>query len=89
MYQDWQEIPHFAGIDDDSLQRVKQTAHNHVYQAGATIFNEGEPCAGFHVILEGWCVFTRESEGRLHTLSLLRPVSTFNEWRLSMGAKSF
>jgi CRP/FNR family transcriptional regulator len=73
-------IPYFAGIDRDSLDRIEQAAHRRVYQAGATIFTEGGDCAGFHVVLEGLVrIYRVNSEGRLHTLSLLRSLSTFNE----------
>lgn len=80
MYETWQQIPYFQGINSDDLQRIKQTAHNRIYQAGATIFSEGDTCAGFHVVLDGLVrIYRVSAEGRLHTLSLLRPVSTFNE----------
>jgi len=77
---DWEQSPYFAGIDQLGLARIERTAHCHSYQAGATIFNEGEECAGFHIVLDGLVrIYRMNPEGRLHTLSLLRPVSTFNE----------
>jgi CRP/FNR family transcriptional regulator, dissimilatory nitrate respiration regulator len=77
---DWEAIPYFADLDADGLRRVDNASHRHCYQAGATIFNEGESCAGFHVVLEGLVrIYRVNPEGRLHTLSLLRPISTFNE----------
>lgn len=73
-------IPYFAAIDAAGRSRIEQAAHEHGYQAGATIFVEGGECAGFHVVLEGLVrIYRVSSEGRLHTLSLLRPYSTFNE----------
>jgi CRP-like cAMP-binding protein len=80
MYSQWHDIPHFVGIDPDGLARIKRTAHFRVYQAGATIFNEGEACAGFHLVIDGLVrIYRVNPEGRLHTLSLLKAVSTFNE----------
>ena len=77
---DWQNIPFFAGMTALSLDRVEQAAHRRCYQAGAVIFNEGEDCAGFHIVVDGLVrIYRVNSEGRLHTLSLLRPPSTFNE----------
>ncbi len=77
---DWQNIPFFAGMDAHSLERVQCKAHRHCYQAGAVIFNEDEECAGFHIVVDGLVRNYRvNAEGRLHTLSLLRPPSTFNE----------
>jgi CRP/FNR family transcriptional regulator len=77
---DWKAIPYFADITRPDVVRVEEAAHHHTYQAGATIFSEGEACAGFQVVVDGLVrIFRMNPEGRLHTLSLLRPLSTFNE----------
>jgi CRP/FNR family transcriptional regulator len=77
---DWTQIPYFAGIARSDLSPIDEAARRHTYQAGATIFNEGEACAGFHVVVDGLVrIYRMNAEGRLHTLSLLRPISTFNE----------
>ncbi|MEM6284128.1 MAG: Crp/Fnr family transcriptional regulator [Chloroflexota bacterium] len=73
-------IPYFAELPDDALQRVRAQMHQRQYQAGAMIFTEGTRCAGFHIVVDGLVrIYRMGQEGRLHTLSLLRPVSTFNE----------
>lgn len=75
-----EKIPHFADLDPNGLSRVRSVAHTKRYQAGAMIFTEGTRCAGFHVVLDGLVrIYRIGGEGRLHTLSLLRPYSTFNE----------
>lgn len=77
---DWEDVTYFKGIGLRGQRRIDHVAHCRVYQAGATIFNEGEECAGFHVVLDGLVrIYRVNPEGRLHTLSLLRPFSTFNE----------
>jgi CRP-like cAMP-binding protein len=77
---DWSQIPYFSGIADCDLGRIDEAARHHTFQAGATIFNEGEACAGFQVVVDGLVrIYRMNAEGRLHTLSLLRPISTFNE----------
>jgi CRP/FNR family transcriptional regulator len=77
---DWQQIPYFAKLKPDSLEHIKEQAYLRSFQAGTTIFTEGESCGGFHIIVEGLVrIYRMNPEGRLHTLSLLRPVSTFNE----------
>lgn len=77
---DWSAIPYFARISPDGLARIEQAAHEHSFQAGSTIFSEGTECAGFHMVTDGLVRIYRISpEGRLHTLSLLRPIATFNE----------
>ena len=79
-YTHWKDLPYFTNLDADSLARIEMNAHRHSYQAGATIFNEGDRCSGFQVVLEGLVRIYRVSpEGRLHTLSLLRPAASFNE----------
>ncbi|MBZ0300354.1 MAG: Crp/Fnr family transcriptional regulator [Anaerolineae bacterium] len=73
-------IPYFEDIDPGGLARIEQSAHRRIYQAGAIIFTEAGDCAGFQVVLDGLVrIYRVSSEGRLHTLSLLRPYSTFNE----------
>jgi CRP-like cAMP-binding protein len=80
MNLDWAHIPYFVGVAKYNLPRISEAARHHQYQAGATIFNEGEACAGFHIVVDGLIrIYRMNAEGRLHTLSLLRPVSTFNE----------
>jgi CRP/FNR family transcriptional regulator len=77
---DWNAIPYFAGLNDAARRRVADAARLHHYQAGAVIFSEGEPCAGLFIIQEGMVrLYRANAEGRLHTLSLLRPPSAFNE----------
>lgn len=80
MLDDWQRIPYFTALAPATLEQIRQQAHRHRYQAGATIFSEGEACAGFFVVVSGLVrIYRMSAEGRLHTLSLLRPVATFNE----------
>lgn len=77
---DWRDIPYFADVALCGVQQLNECAHVHVFQAGATIFNEGDACAGFYVVVEGLVrIYRMNSEGRLHTLSLLRAFATFNE----------
>lgn len=74
------KIPYFARLSPQALARVKEAAHERHYQAGAMIFTEGAACAGFHMVRDGLVrIYRIGQEGRLHTLSLLRPFSTFNE----------
>jgi CRP/FNR family transcriptional regulator len=76
----WDTVFCFQGIAPTILQRIDAVAHSHLYQAGAPIFNEGERCAGLHVVSEGLVrIYRISAEGRMHTLSLLRPNASFNE----------
>ncbi|MDX1995981.1 MAG: Crp/Fnr family transcriptional regulator [bacterium] len=86
---DWDQIPYFAGIDAFGLSRIERKTHVHTFQAGAVIFSEGAECAGFHIVTEGLIrIYRVNPEGRLHTLSLLRPVATFNEVAALDGASN-
>jgi CRP/FNR family transcriptional regulator, dissimilatory nitrate respiration regulator len=86
---DWATIASFHGLGTHVLDRLDAAAHRHVYQAGATIFSEGQSCAGFHVLVEGLVRIYRISpEGRLHTLSLLLPPASFNEVAAVDGGKN-
>ncbi len=77
---DWNAIPYFSGVDACGVRQLSDSAHLHTFQAGATIFSEGDTCAGFYVVVEGLVrIYRVNNEGRLHTLSLLRPLATFNE----------
>ncbi|MBZ0275051.1 MAG: Crp/Fnr family transcriptional regulator [Anaerolineae bacterium] len=77
---DWSQIPYFSGLGGDTVARIEASARHHTYQAGAAIFNEGESCAGLCIVVEGLVrIYRMNPEGRLHTLNLLRPPSTFNE----------
>lgn len=77
---DWKQVPFFAGIAPSDARRLEEAARRHRYQAGATIFTEGDVCAGFHIVVDGLVrIYRMNAEGRLHTLSLLRACSTFNE----------
>jgi CRP/FNR family cyclic AMP-dependent transcriptional regulator len=77
---DWYAIPYFAGVNPVGLARLEAAAHRHMFTAGENIFAESARCAGFHLIADGLVRLYRvNAEGRLHTLSLLRAPSTFNE----------
>lgn len=86
---DWTQIPYFASLSPEAIDRIQRQAHQHEYQAGAMIFYEGETCAGFHIVVKGLVrIYRVSAEGRMHTLSLLRPVSTFNEVSAVDGGKN-
>lgn len=80
MKVDWTQIPYFESLAHCDLSRIEDAAHHHRYVPGSAIFGEGDTCAGFHIVLDGLVrIYRMNAEGRLHTLSLLRPLSTFNE----------
>lgn len=77
---DWHHIPYFANISANTHTQLHTLARCRQFQAGAFIFREGEACAGFFIIVDGLVrIYRANGEGRLHTLSLLRPITSFNE----------
>ena len=86
MNVDCSTAPCFAGVSDEAMRRLNATAHHHQFQAGAAIFAEGARCAGLHIVVDGLVRLYRISpEGRMHTLSLLRPRRPLTRWRQWMG----
>jgi CRP/FNR family transcriptional regulator len=84
---DWNSIALFTPLDARTLCALADAAQPHDYAAGCTVFSEGETCAGFHIVASGLVRLYRvNAEGRLHTLSLLRAPSTFNEVAAVDGA---
>jgi CRP/FNR family transcriptional regulator len=80
MQTDWGQIPYFSGMDRCGIEKLERCAHLRCYPAGAVIFTEEDECAGLYILLEGMVRLYRvNAEGRLHTLSLLRPLAAFNE----------
>ncbi|MCL4248190.1 MAG: Crp/Fnr family transcriptional regulator [Anaerolineae bacterium] len=80
MHIDWASIPYFAGMDAYGLRALETGAIRRIFPPGALIFAEDDACAGLHVLIDGMVrIYRVNAEGRLHTLSLLRPISAFNE----------
>jgi CRP/FNR family transcriptional regulator len=73
-------VPFFRLLDDDMLADVAAKVITRRYQAGETIFWEGEPDAGLHLVARGKCKVYRISEqGREHVLADLGPGDSCNE----------
>ena len=75
-----QAVPYFRPLGDEALQAVAQAMSMHHYKAGESIFFEGDPDAGLHLVAEGYCKVYRLSEGgREHVLATLGPGDSCNE----------
>jgi CRP/FNR family transcriptional regulator len=80
MHFEWNKVSYFAGIEPCGIGKLERCTHLRQYPAGSGIFAEADECAGLHLLVEGLVRLYRvNNEGRLHTLSLLRPVAAFNE----------
>ena len=89
MEMDWTQIPCFANLSSIAIRKIQRQARRRAYPAGAMIFREDEACAGFKIVAKGLVrIYRISAEGRLHTLSLLRPVAAFNEVAAVDGGKN-
>jgi CRP/FNR family transcriptional regulator len=76
----WQTVPFLSGLTPEIVQALANVASRHRYQAGATLFVEGEPVAGLFLIEEGSVKIVRfTKEGREHTLHVFQRGDTFND----------
>lgn len=70
----------FAGLDAEGSAKMAALARPFRFQAGATIFSEGDPCPGVYVVERGRVrVFKMNVAGKEHVLHLVGPGETFAE----------
>ncbi len=43
----------FAGLDEEQLTRLASSCQHRVFEEGAVVFREGEPCEEMYLVLEG------------------------------------
>lgn len=82
-------VPYFCALDEATLDAVVQVAVRREYKADEIVFLEGEPCAGLHVVAEGWFKAVRMSpEGREQALRFVGPGEVFNEVGVFASARN-
>lgn len=75
-----QNNEYFVGLDDDLLTLVTNHMQLREYERGETLFWEGEPCAGLHIIEQGCVKLHRLSpQGRQYIVRILQEGDTCNE----------
>ena len=47
-------IPYFSGVDAQTLEAIARAAVRRKYEAGQTVFFEGQPSAGLFVVQKGY-----------------------------------
>jgi CRP/FNR family transcriptional regulator, cyclic AMP receptor protein len=74
-----EQIPIFAGLGDDALQRLAARSLLRTYAAGHVLFSTGEPCRGLFIVASGRVRIYRTSptgrEQVLHVEGPGRPVA--------------
>ena len=73
-------IPSFAGLEKTILEALANAAIQRNYENRQVIFLEGEACAGYHIVQDGWLKAVKISTtGREQIIQFLGPGNTFNE----------
>jgi CRP/FNR family transcriptional regulator len=71
---------YFEGLDDDLLNQVAAHMQLREYERGEALFWEGDPCAGLHIIEQGFVKLYRLSpQGRQYIVRVLQEGDTCNE----------
>jgi CRP/FNR family transcriptional regulator len=73
-------VRHFARLPEADLRVIVQSGQVRRFRAGETIFHEGDPCSGMHVLLQGQVQLRKLGpEGQVTIMGLIEPVIMFNE----------
>jgi CRP/FNR family transcriptional regulator len=73
-------VPHFRGLAGPDLQAIVTAGQVLRYPSDATVFMEGEPCAGLFVLLSGQVHLTKIGpRGHESIMAVINPVIMFNE----------
>jgi CRP/FNR family transcriptional regulator len=79
-------VPCFAALDAATLEALAQIAVLRQYDAGQTIYLEGEPATAMFVLQSGWVKAARLSRaGREQALRFVRPVDIFGDVAILTG----
>jgi len=71
---------YFEGLDDNLLNQVAAHMQLREYERGEALFWEGDPCAGLHIIEQGFVKLYRLSpQGRQYIVRVLAEGDTCNE----------
>ncbi len=73
-------VKHFRNLSLGELGLIVTAGTVRRFRAGATIFNEGEPCAGMFVLIRGMVHLCKISpQGQINIMAVVEPVIMFNE----------
>ena len=71
---------YFEGLDESLLEQVAEYMQLREYERGEALFWEGDPCAGLHIIEQGFVKLYRLSpQGRQYIVRVLQEGETCNE----------
>ncbi|MBE3575834.1 MAG: Crp/Fnr family transcriptional regulator [Firmicutes bacterium] len=77
------QVPLFAQMDDDDLERLAQIVRVAEYRRGEQVFLAGDPGDAFYMVISGSVrIYILSEDGREKTLTLLGPGEFFGEMAL-------
>jgi len=72
--------PYFDDLPADLLKRIARQMHLREFQRGETLFWEGDPCSGMHILEQGSLrLYSLSPQGRQYTLKVIQEGDTCNE----------
>jgi CRP-like cAMP-binding protein len=75
---DFHTVPLFAALSDSELTQLQRLAHHRAFEAGETVFTEGEPGIGVFVVTSGTFELRHPShEGESTLEATLQPGAVF------------
>ena len=81
--------PSYAGLDEGILEILANVATKHNFNSRQVVFLEGESCAGYFIVQEGWLKAIKIStNGREQIIQFISPGNTFNEESIIIGTKN-
>ncbi len=76
------QVPMFAGLPQDTLDRIAERATSERVEAGKWLFRQGDPADGVYVVVFGRVDVLREEDGEQELLRVLGPESVVGELAL-------
>ncbi|HQV27038.1 MAG TPA: Crp/Fnr family transcriptional regulator [Thermoflexales bacterium] len=73
-------VQHFARMSEDDLRTIVLSGQMRHFKPGETVFLEGAPCAGMHVLTQGQVQLRKLGpQGKVNIIATIEPVIMFNE----------
>ncbi|MHB1380528.1 MAG: Crp/Fnr family transcriptional regulator, partial [Desulfurivibrionaceae bacterium] len=81
------QVPLFAGLSTEQYDELAMIITLQDYARGQSIFAEGDPGAGFYVVMEGLVkIYKLSMEGKEQILHIFGPGEPFAEAAVFMGS---
>ncbi len=79
-------LPLFGDLDASEIQRLATGCRLQRFERGGLVFSQGDPCAGFHVVVTGQVkLFAMSPAGQEKVIELIAPGNSFGEALMFLG----